>query len=109
MKKIVNFLKDAFTPKDLSNLDVNELLMALNDSSVRKIWMYEMIEDLKRLNLEVDKQLLSKDPWEIKNLAVRRRAYQDILESVLSAKRRVRSPNPRPESFDPESVTVLTA
>lgn len=110
MKKLVVYLKDIFNPKELHNLNVQQILMALSDSSVRKEWLYETFEEMKRLNLEVDKRLLSQDQWNIANLAARRKAYQDILESVLTARRRVHNPNPQNKSgFDLDSVTVESA
>lgn len=109
MKKIVSYFNDIFSPKDLQGLNVNEILSALNDSSVCKEWIYEVCEELKRLNLEVDRRLLTNQQWNLTDLAARRKAYQDVLESLLAAKRRVKSPNPPPGSFDLSSVTVEPA
>ena len=105
MKTLVSKIKDLFSVKELQGLDVNELLMAFNDASVRKQWMFELCEDIKRMNLDVDARLLSGKP--INDLAARRKAYQDVLESVLAARRRIqKNPNPKSGSFDLDSVTV---
>jgi hypothetical protein len=109
MKRIVAYLNDVFSTKDLHNLDMNDVLGSLNDPAVRKQWIYETCEELKRLNLAVDKVLLSDSQYGITDLAARRKAYQDVLESLLTARRRIRNPNPRSGSFDLESVTVHTA
>jgi hypothetical protein len=109
MKRIVRYLKDVFSMRDLHNLDVNEILLALNDASVRKTWIYELCEELKRLNLEVDKRLLSGSQYNLTDLAARRKAFQDVLELVLSARRRNRNPNPKSEVFDLDNVTVQIA
>ncbi len=69
--------------------------------------MSSVFDELQRLNLEVDKRLLTNDQRGIIDLAARRKAYQDILESVLAARRRIRNNNPQDRSgFDLESVTV---
>jgi len=109
MKRIPRWLKSIFSPNDLQNLDVHEILDALNDSSVRKEWILETFEELKRINLEVDRKLLS-DEGNIIGLAARRKAYQDMLESILTARRREKNPNPRSKGeFDLDSVTVHPA
>lgn len=109
MKRIVRYLKDVFTLKDLNNLDIDDILSALIDPAVRKLWVYEVCEELKRMNLEVDRRLLSSTQLNLTDLAARRKAYQDVLELVLIARRRTRNPNPKSGSFDLDSVTVLTA
>lgn len=108
MKKLVLSLKELFSPKYLYNLDTQEVLGAMADPSVRKEWLYELFEELKRLNLEIDRRLLMGKQLDVTDLASRRKAYQDVLESVLIARRRIRNPNPkdRSGSFDLDSVTV---
>ncbi len=109
MKRIPRWLMSIFSPNDLQNLDVHEILDALADSSVRKEWIVETFEELKRINLEVDKRLLSGN-WNIIDLAARRKAYQDMLESILTARRRAKNPNPKSKGeFDLDSVTVYPA
>jgi hypothetical protein len=108
MKKIPDLLKDWFSPKELQGLDINEILGAFADPVVRNIWIFGIFEELKRLNLELDRRLLNADGIYIDDLAARRKAYQDMLDSVLSAKRRAKNNNPSgPSSFDLDSVTVL--
>ena len=107
MKKIPVMLKQIFSPQDLLGLNVSDLLSALNDASIRREWMYQVLEELKRLNLEVDKRLLSGNDFGITDLAARRKAYQDALESILLAKRQIRNNNPKSSTgFDLDSVTV---
>lgn len=104
--KIPKFINDLFTPKNLQGLDSEELMVSLADPFIRKAWILSVFEEMKQLNLEVDKQLLSKELWMIQNLAIRRRAIQDMLEKVALAKRRVKTQTHEPSGFDLDSVTV---
>ena len=107
MKKMIRRFKDIFGPKELQNLDSEELLAAFNDVSVRKTWLLDVYEELKRLNLQIDCKLVSGSEFRITDLCARRKAYQDVLEAVLSAKRQVRSNNPADKSgFDFDAVTA---
>ena len=104
---LVKGLKELLSPKELQGLDSNELLEALNDASIRKHWLYEVYEELKRLNLEVDVRLLTEVNYRLTDLCAKRKAYQDVLEAILSAKRQVRSHNPKSGSgFDLDAVTA---
>ena len=107
MKNIPKLLEKWFSPKHLQGLDIQEILGAMSDPTIRNIWIYGIFEELQRLNLEIDKRLLTADQFNIEDLCARRKAYQDVLESVLSAKRRAKGSNPPPGSFDLDSVTVL--
>lgn len=107
MKKIPRFIKNFFTPKELHGIDFQEILDAMNDSGIRRMWILGVFEEMKRLNLELDKRLLSGNTLNIIDLAARRKAYQDVLEGILTAKRQVRSHNPKAKGeFDLDSVTV---
>jgi hypothetical protein len=107
MKKILQKFKDIFTPKELQGLDSMELLAALNDPQSRKIWLFEVYEELKRLNLQIDSKLLSGSEFRLTDLCARRKAYQDVLEGVLFAQRQAKSHNPGDKSrFDFSSATV---
>ena len=84
-----------------------ELLAAFNDPLARKIWLLDVYEELKRLNLQIDAKLLSGSEFRMTDLCVRRKAYQDVLESVMSAKRQAKSNNPSDKSgFDLDAVTA---
>lgn len=106
MKSIPKLVSDWFSPKSLQGLDVQEILSAMSDGTVRKIWILDVFEELHRLNLEVDNRLLNVEGVNITDLAARRKAYQDVLVAVLSAKRRVKSLNPQSGQFDLDGVTV---
>lgn len=110
MKRLSRWLNNVFSPKELHGLDVGELLDCLNDSGIRKLWIYEALQELKRMNLEIDKRLLSGNLFNITDLAARRKAYQDMLDGILSAKRQIRNHNPKTMGqFDLDSVTVNSA
>lgn len=87
MKKIRQWLKDVFDPMDFNDVDVFSVVEALNDTTIRKVWVGLVLEELKFINHEVDKRLLSENQYGITDLCARRKAIQDILEMVLSAKR----------------------
>ncbi len=108
MKKIARWLKDVFSPKELQGLDVQEIIAALGDEPTRKMWIYEVFQELKRVNLEVDRRLLAAQTSGLTDLAARRKAYQDVLDGILAAKRQIKNPNPKSKTgeFDLESVTV---
>lgn len=107
MKRIPALFRDLFSPKDLHGLDVQEILGAMSDASIRKVWLSGVFDELQRMNLEVDKRLLGDTQNDLTDLAARRKAFQDVLESVLSARRRVKNLNPQSgTTFDLDSVTV---
>ena len=64
-------------------------------------------EELKRLNLQIDSKLVMGSEFRLTDLCARRKAYQDILDAILSAKRQVQSNNPADRgSFDLDAVTA---
>lgn len=90
MKKIKRWLADIFSPEDFNGLDVDAIRSALNDTSIRLIWLSNCLDSLQQINREVDKRLLSGGSnMQLTDLCARRQAYQDILEGVLSARRQV--------------------
>lgn len=110
MKKLKRFFSQMLYPDVFNDLDTNAIGEALNDSSVRSLWLLGCFDELKRINLEVDKRLLSDSMYGISDLCARRKAYQDMLESILSARRQIthgERPNPRPEvAVDLDRVTA---
>jgi hypothetical protein len=107
MKKILRKLEGIFSPKELQGLDSVELLDALNDPGIRKQWLFDIYEELKRMNLEIDVKLRSGEGFYFNDLCARRKAFQDVLDTVLSAKRQVRSHNPADKSaYDFDAVTA---
>ena len=113
MKKINRWLHSIFETKQLQNIDLMEILDAMNDPGTRKFWLWDVCEELKRINLEIDKRLVMGNELKLNDLAARRRAYQDVLEGVLLAKRTAKSQFHNPlagsEGFDLENVTVKTS
>lgn len=114
MKKVlVEKVKDLFTPNRFQELDVYGILEALRDESIRKLWLYEVLTELKRINLEVDTKLMKQEIMGLNNLSAKRQALQFVLESVLSVKREaLRNQNHNPTTkadFDFENVTVRYA
>lgn len=109
MKKMPNFLRDLFSLKASIDLDVNALLTAMSDPTVRKVWLMDLFDQIQQIHTDIDTRILRGNET-IHDLAIRRKAFQDILEGVLSARKRVRNPNPQDRSgFDLDSVTVQSA
>lgn len=109
MKKIPRWLKDYFSPETFNDLDIASIGEAFNDQRVRSFWILECLEEMKRINLAVDKRLLLGSEMGFTDLCARRKAYQDILESILSAKRQVIQevrPNPKPSIVNLDRVTA---
>jgi len=108
MRKLRHWLREIFDPEDFNNLDISLIAGSFNDPAVRSIWLNDCLEELKRINLELDKRILSGDV-EVFDLCVRRKAYQDILEGVLSARRQAgqgERPNPKVQGVNLDRVTA---
>lgn len=110
-KALVQRLKDLFRPYEFQELDVYGILEVLGDPTVRKSWLYEVLLEIKRINLDIDNKLNSGNPIDFEYLSARRRGIQFVLDQASSAYRdvsRTKGHNPLPE-FDLESVTTLPA
>lgn len=111
MKNLKKWLTDYFSPEEFNDLDIGSITEALNDFSVRGLWLSDILQEFKRINREVDKRLLSGSDLGLLDLCARRKAYQDVLESILSARRVVMQgsrPNPagRVVAVDLDRVTA---
>lgn len=110
MKKMKRWFKDFFGVEEFNNLDIASITQAFNDPTVRGIWLSTCFEEVRRINLEVDRRLLSGTELAFTDLCARRKAYQDMLEAILSARRQVTQdvrPNPRPQAIvDLDRVTT---
>ena len=111
MKKIlVKKLSDLFNPNAYLELNVYDVLDGLKDDVVRKHWLFEVLQEIKRINVSIDQMLDSGHIESIKNLSARRRGLQFVLETAIEQKNAVsrgRGHNPLGEGqFDLESVTV---
>lgn len=114
MKRVlVKNLLDLFRPKNTFDIDVYEVLEGLGDGIVRKAWLFDILSEVKAINLEIDKIISSGkelNPIILTDLSGRRRALQFVLEAALSAKRdiqRSRGHNPAAKGeLDLDSVTL---
>lgn len=89
MRTFRKWFSDYFSPELFNDLNIGEIGSALNDTSVRTIWLDRCLDELKRINLEVDKRLLSDSMYGVSDLCARRKAFQDVLEGILTARRQV--------------------
>ena len=110
MKKIKRWFKEMFDPQTFNNFDTDAMASAFNDPGVRVLWLAYCFDELRNTNMEVDKRLLSGKDLGIIDLCARRKAFQDILEAILSARRKITQdvrPNPRREVLvDLDRVTA---
>jgi hypothetical protein len=98
MKKIQRWFKEIFEPENFNGIDTASIAGAFNDPGVRALWLSYCFEEIVRINQEVDKRLLSGNEMGLIDLCARRKAFQDVLEAVLSARRKLTQevrPNPR--------------
>ena len=98
MKKIlVKKLGDLFNPHAYLELDVYDVLDGLKDDVVRKNWLFEVLQEIKRLSLDIDKMLETGNVSGISNLSARRKGLQFVLEAAIEQKNAVhREPNHNP-------------
>jgi len=87
----------------MQGLATDELYLALGDVETRKFWLTEVLSELRQINLDVDKKLLSGSDVQLMDLCARRRAYQDILEGILRAKRITA----QPQNHNPQSRPMI--
>jgi|WetSurMetagenome_2_1015567.scaffolds.fasta_scaffold491048_1 hypothetical protein len=110
MKKfIVGKLKDLFRPVDYQEINPQEIFDILADPSVRKAWLFEVLQELVRINRSIDQKLVSGVTFSITDLSARRRGLQFVLDTALAAKReveRAKSHNCDMGVFDLDEVTV---
>jgi hypothetical protein len=102
MKTIKRWFKEMFDPDVFNDMNTAMIGDAFNDPTIRGLWLAECFEEIKRINMEVDMRLLSESTFGLTDLCARRKAYRDVLESVLSIRRRMTQevrPNPRAEAF----------
>lgn len=89
MKKIKWWLKDLFSVQTFNDIDVSAIGSAFNDPHVRTAWLTNCFEEIVRINMEVDKRLLSGSDIGLIDLCARRKAIQDILEAIPGARRKL--------------------
>lgn len=111
MKRIKRWLHEMFSPQEFNGLDFGLIAQAFNDATVRRLWLEGIVSDLETMNKEVDRRLLTDSTYGIADLCARRKAYQDVLEAVLSARRKVMQevrPNPKDQmqEIDLDRVTA---
>ncbi len=109
MIKIKRWFKDFFNPEQFNDLDLVLIAESFSDQQIRGVWLSNCLEEIRRINLEVDKRMLLGSEMNYIDLCARRKAFQDILEMVLSARRTVtgiQRPNPRIQSINLDRVTA---
>lgn len=55
--KIVAYLSNLFHPTMMQDINVQEVLSGLNDASIRKHWLFSVLEEVKAINQRTHKAL----------------------------------------------------
>lgn len=110
MKKIKQWMKEIFEPEQFNDIDVFAVADALNDHEIRKRWFLGILEEIKKINKDVDRRLLSGSEYGLLDLCARRKTLQDTLELVLTVKRQLKQeqgrPNPIGQGINLDRVTA---
>ena len=94
MRKLRKWLSEFFDPATDTNL--YSLGEALGNPETRRRWILDVVEEIKRMNIEVDRRLISGTEVGFIDLCARRKAFQDVLEMILVAKRTTLAQDSRP-------------
>lgn len=86
MKKLKRWFREIFEPEDM---DIALVAGALNEPAVRNLWLNYCFDEIRRINREVDRHLLSGSETGLLDLCARRKTFQDVLEAVLAARRQM--------------------
>jgi len=89
--RAIKFITDIFKVEEIQQINIQEVVMALNDSSVRAHWIRELLAEIQNLNISIDHDLLQKKEQDIKDKSARRRTLQYVFEQVLLSRKRVES------------------
>ena len=107
---MIAWLSEMFVPEQEQDLDITLITQALSDAGVRSKWLEEVLGMIQALNMELDRRLLNGNTKDITDLCAKRKAIQDVLEAILSARRVVLGqaprPNPQYQSVDLDRVTA---
>lgn len=111
MTKLCRFLREIFDPQAYNDLDTDAIRSALNDASVRNTWLSDCIDEMRRINIEVDRRMLYGTVVDLTDLCARRKAIQDLLEAALSARRKIAGkpearPNPKAGDVNLDRTTA---
>jgi len=107
---IYEWMSSMFGAEEAQDLNIGLIAESLSELSVRTAWLEMVLGMIQQINMDVDNRLLKQDKKDITDLCARRKAIQDVLEAVLSARRVVlgQAPrhNPRPAVVDLDHVTA---
>jgi hypothetical protein len=83
------FISDVLGTESTRELRIDEVVMALNDSSARNHWLREVLREIQQINASIDSDLLQKKTMDLAEKSARRRTLQWVLEQALISKRAV--------------------
>lgn len=94
MKRVTRWLKELFDPD--YDMDTTAIRIALNDAGTRTLWITSVLEEIKQMNIDVDRRLIAGREVGLSDLCARRQAYKDVLDAVLRARRQALDGPPSP-------------
>lgn len=96
--KLPESLTKLFEARQMQDINFEDLLMAMNDASVRRHWLLAIVEEIKRINIAIDTALDQREPMGFEELSARRRGLSFVLNQVAASERAIkRSKAPQPE------------
>ena len=86
----MKWLRQILDPAPMYDLDLTKLSLALNGPAVRHHWLKALLEQLRELNLEIDRMLERNDPQSrYIEISARRRQLVAILQQIETSKNSV--------------------
>ena len=86
--RLVNWIESLFEPEKTNFRDaaMDDLLAALNEPAIRKHWMHSIMDELRAINVGVDRAMREEKYDAIPNAAARRTALVFCLNQILDSK-----------------------
>jgi hypothetical protein len=89
MTSLKALLTDLFTTQEIQQIRIEDVVMGLNDLTVRNHWLHKILDEIQNINTSIDADLLQKKDLDLREKSARRRALQFVLEQVIQSKRAI--------------------
>lgn len=108
--KLIAHLSNLWHPAEMQDLNIQEVLAGLADPSVRKHWLYALMDEIKNINKRTHKALLEgKLEEKFVQESVRLQGIEYVLRQVLQSKNSVELDKRSNHIQDEPGVAVLPA
>lgn len=87
--RLTKWVESLFRPEETNFKDaaIEDVILALNDPVIRKHWLLSLIDEIRAINVGVDKALRENDMSDLPNKSVRRNTIVFCLNEILESKR----------------------